>query len=156
MRLPLSKVYRAFPELDEFEDDQCERFVQWARSRIRLRRFFLPFLAVVLWVMLVAVVAPMVFWLLPSGRRFEWLLTLAILAIAAALVWSIAVALLVRDWVLIRAIRYRIRGGRCPECRFSLLGLPIHDGAIVCPECGTDMTLHELGLTPRDLLVEED
>lgn len=155
MRLPWSKVYRAFPELDDFEDDQCERFIQWARSRIRLRRFFLPFLAAILWVILVVVIAPMVFWLLPSGRRFEWLQTLVILAIAAALVWSIAVALLVRDRVLIHAIRDRIRGGRCPECRFNLLGLPIHDGAIVCPECGTDMTLHELGLTPRDLLVEE-
>lgn len=28
MRIPLNKVYRAFPELDQFSDEQCEVFVK--------------------------------------------------------------------------------------------------------------------------------
>ena len=31
MRFPLDKVYRAFPELDPFTDEQCRRFVQRVR-----------------------------------------------------------------------------------------------------------------------------
>ncbi len=155
MRLPWSKVYRAFAELDEFEDDRCERFVRWARSKIRLRIFLLPIGAGCVWAVLVIVITSVVFGAVLSSLPFGLFRVLAMLFFAVALAWSFGVAFLVRDSLLIRAIRDRIRGGRCPECRFSLLGLPIHDGAIVCPECGTGMTLHELGLTPRDLLVEE-
>lgn len=28
MRIPVSKIYRAFPELDSFTDEQCERFMK--------------------------------------------------------------------------------------------------------------------------------
>ena len=27
MRIPISKIYRAFPEFDAFTDEQCERFM---------------------------------------------------------------------------------------------------------------------------------
>jgi hypothetical protein len=33
MRLPVSKIYRGFPELDPFTDTECEMYVARARSR---------------------------------------------------------------------------------------------------------------------------
>lgn len=30
----------------------------------------------------------------------------------------------------------RRRAGSCPDCGYSLLGLPARDGRLVCPECG--------------------
>ncbi len=156
MRMPWSKIYRAFPELDAFTDDQCSRFVYWAKSRNGVRLTLIPAVAAVAWAAMVFFVASLVFEVLPRGTRHDGLFNTALLLTILALAWSIGVALIARDLLLIRVIRERVRGGRCPECRFSLLGLPILGGTLVCPECGTNMTLHELGLTHHDLLDEND
>ena len=37
MRLPVSKLYRAFPELDPFTDEQCIAYVVTAKQRHRIR-----------------------------------------------------------------------------------------------------------------------
>lgn len=155
MRLPLSKVYRAFPELDRFGDEQCRRFVRWARSKVRFRIVLLPVAAGVAWLMGVHFVASLVVPMETVSRGEKWIQTTLVVLVLVAVGASIVVGHLVRDAILIHAIRTRIRSGRCPECGFSLLGLPIADGAIVCPECGSQMTLHELGLEPRDLLVKD-
>lgn len=43
MRIPLSKIYRAFPELDSFTDEQCKRFMK--RIEVSGARRILPLLA---------------------------------------------------------------------------------------------------------------
>ncbi len=34
--------------------------------------------------------------------------------------------------------------GLCPQCRYSLVGLPVRAGAVVCPECGRRSSLADL------------
>ncbi len=157
MRLPWSKVYRAFPELDEFDDDQCERFVRWAWSKVWLRMVVLPVAGGIAWVVavhLVLSILPATLPGLPPGIGGANLV--ALLIVVLSLASSVAVGFFIRDSLLIRAIRDRVRSARCLECRFSLLGLPICEGAVAYPECGTALALDELGLTARDLMVEED
>jgi DNA-directed RNA polymerase subunit RPC12/RpoP len=62
-------------------------------------------------------------------------------------------ALIVRDKVLFRVLYDRIKTARCPQCQFSLLGLPVQEGTARCPECGMHIVLRQHNLTPEDLLV---
>lgn len=148
MRIPLNKIYRAFPELDRFSDEQCERYVLQAMrisGRRRLVRhtleasvgvgiFFLVLFAV-------ASVSPMT-----PGRGF--IVAYAVLLVALPIVgWLIA-----RDQLLRQAIKARLTSARCPACDYSLLGLPVHGEVVVCPECGEAIDLEHHGLTEADLL----
>jgi hypothetical protein len=157
MRIPLTAIHRAFPELDRFTDEQCVRFIRAAcRSRRRSVRLGLIGLT---WLVLFAaglLVAGYV-WLsredwTPVGARRR---TDAVVGVAFILAVAVPplVALLVRDRLLIGRIRRVLRTrGVCLGCRYRLAGLPVSErNVVVCPECGreaeVDPSLSELTVT---------
>lgn len=156
MRLPISRVYRAFPELDRFPDHVCERYVAQARYKAWRSK-----IAVALLAMLSVPVMFLVtlFLLMQVGELFHknairsstsiWpVLIVLVLSTAAA----ILTPLCIRDRWLIWAVRKQIGGTGCPRCGYQLIGLTIDNGRVRCPECGFTESLVNLNLTPADLL----
>lgn len=52
MIIPFSRVYRAFPELDRFSDDECDRFVSLAQRSFRGAYVFMQVTNIVLFILL--------------------------------------------------------------------------------------------------------
>ncbi|MCC6951443.1 MAG: hypothetical protein IT433_08345 [Phycisphaerales bacterium] len=157
MRLLTSKIHKAFPELDRFEEERCERFVRAARRGFRRSLWRMTLMAVAF-----CVVAGLL--ALAAWKPVQMLEKHAITRGAGSVVPATAVlgmatgvflggalaALLVRDIVLRRRVRYVIRArGSCSGCGYSLLGVPVPENlCVVCPECGfiseVDAALDEL------------
>lgn len=157
MRVPMDKVYRAFPELDRFSDAECIAWVKRA-ERVHAKYLALGTFVAIAGAMMLAIPAFVVGWA-PAMWMMEpkwhypsvlWLPAIlwAVLVSALPFVGSLAV----RDWCLRRCIGIQIAGARCEKCSYSLLGLPIHEGWVTCSECGQRLSLKQLGLTPEDLL----
>jgi len=152
MRIPGTKIYRAFGELDRFSDEQCERFLA-AAMRPTTRR-------VLRWVVcggvglaaFVACVLGMVLFdtLMPRGQRISEN-ALLVLVLTPTVVGVFAVALM-RDVLLRRRMRCVINNrSSCTGCGYMLLGLPVTAASTVaCPECGAvsevDPAMGELGV----------
>ncbi len=174
MRIPRRKIYRAFPEMDQFTDEQCVCFLRV----IRVRRFWILFASIVVWIL--AFIAAFIVYARIVDPFFNSigvhrLLDVVMINIPGVgdLYWGdlldtcsvvflnvgapTMLAILTRDWFLHRALGRHIQGARCPGCRQSLIGLPIlkeEDGqgpSARCPECGRLWVLRDLGLTPADL-----
>lgn len=163
VRIPKTNLYRAFPELDRFSDEQCERFMQ----RVRITGMYRP----LCW----------------TAISFASLVTLAVIAMALALyadelhcslwLWldraaadtlvlacwivptpvvPVLVGLLTRDVVLRiylrRVVRMQIERVRCRSCKYVLIGQRVTDGFVTCPECGARIPLQILGVTAEDLV----
>ncbi len=162
MRLPLSKIYRAFPELDRFEDARCESFVHGAKRQHWASGLVIAFLFVP--ALFVSVIVASVITMLVFERALDFAATKGInesAIVAAGSLLGIAVAavppvfvLRARDRWLRWAIARHINHARC-FCGYSLLGLTIEDGAVQCPECGERIVLADRGLTPDMLLAGE-
>lgn len=178
MRIPMSKVYRAFPELDRFPDHECERFVRRARRRV-LKWMWFPvlalfgsFAAIAFGSVMLATYASEAIRAIAQtidrtiGGWLEADFPVGDLIIAAAFLLALTIGpwlafALPRDALLRRAIAKRIEIANCTGCEHSLLGLPllgeVRDDqpgpAVRCPECGRVMVLDEIGLTPDDLIV---
>ena len=154
MRIPGTKVYRAFPEFDRFTDEQCGRFlaaaVQFGWRRV-LRWVVTGVTGVVLFV--IGIVGAV--WLrfgtqvLPNSG--------GILMHAADLLCVLVPScaggfggVLVRDVLLRQQLRRLINTrGSCSACGYRLLGLPVSEAnTVACPECGhvseVDPSLGEL------------
>lgn len=58
----------------------------------------------------------------------------------------------VRWRMLTSSVRRLLNRAACPYCEFSLMGLEVQMGGVVCPECGERTILSELGLTKEDLI----
>ena len=158
MRLPISKIYRAFPELDRFDDDACEVYVERAKARNRLRTscggavagvVFVVFAGAAMWLMILLSIH------LPRGPRTElWNLALIGTEFGVLTLLGCVFSFLTRDYFLRRLLRWELQGVRCPDCNYSLLGLRIDDGKVTCPECGEVRDFEAMGLTAQDLLAE--
>ena len=152
VRLPTTKVWRAFPELDRFSDEQCARFAKAARRGAgRVWRW-----CSVGAVLAICWAAAALFMLWASARgptvwdRFERRsgsvgLGVLLLFVSALVVFVLATApaVLLRDRLLRRRILRIVRlRGRCFACKYNLLGLPVGAGLLVtCPECGETTTV---------------
>lgn len=156
MRLLTRKLYRAFPELDAFSDEQCKNFM-YAAGRPWWRRL-LRWLAVFAIITLTLVGLGVVISVTQQRVGVRWmsrgLETLLWLGIAVGLlVPGFVIAMRTRDWLLARRVRRVINDrGRCHRCAYSLLGMRVGaDLRIICPECGTvaiaDESLNELAST---------
>jgi hypothetical protein len=153
MRIPLRKIYRAFPELDRFDDAQCQRFVRQAERLVlsrRVERHVLEIAAGSLAFVVVLLLGEV--WRRLAGGPGSMRLLVLVPMLAAA---PIIAGLIARDLLLRSAIRARLRSARCPRCEYSLLGLPVEDGAARCPECGESIPLEHYGLSEEDLLGEK-
>ena len=144
MRLPLSKVWRAFPELDRFSDEQCARFVRASRRGtgrpIRLVATAATLLAG--WAGGLMLIVWMTAGRKPVFRAWDSPTTLGTLALCGVMILIFLVAsapaILLRDRLLRRRImRIITLRGRCLMCKYNLLGLPVGpDLLVTCPECG--------------------
>ncbi len=154
MRLPLSKVYRAFPEFDAFPDEECERYIRYAYRQAQYRIGCIPVIVgaavFAVWGPILTVIANLLGPSFRPGGTSDWIVV--ILVVSAFAVPGIA-GLLMRDRVLLRVLHDRIKTARCPQCQFSLLGLPVTKGAARCPECGMHIALHKHNLTAEDLQI---
>jgi hypothetical protein len=158
MRILVRRIYRAFPELDAYSDEQCARFVRatrrgWARWGHR---------AVIVLVSAVSFFGVMIGLAFLSSvleryqnsirRDVPWMEALIALA-AVPLVALVPVsAFLMRDVLLRRRLRWVLRDrSACPKCRYRLIGLAVSaQHTIKCPECGmvcdVDPSISELAL----------
>lgn len=165
MRIPGRKIWRAFPELDEFSDDQCRRFVKrawggWVQRTLAsafVIGTFIATLTIVGWAMAWAFHS----FDLDNRKRYS---DFAIGAAAAALALVVGVtapflAMLARDFLL-RSFIWRVIniGGVCHACSYALYGLPLSERfECACPECGAvtkvDAALVELVRTDAGVSV---
>lgn len=152
VRLPLHKVYRAFPELDGLTDAQCEAYVRGAERAEPWRRV----LGLAACIFITVGAAALLLW--PAqwlGDQFLGVLSPMTSGAARALVIALLVAagplllaLSFRDRWLRIAITRQIRRDRCPRCDYSLVGLEALAGVLVCPECGRAWRSGPGGLEP--------
>lgn len=158
MRLPISKVYRAFPELDRFSDAECRAYVQRAVKRHWMSMILVGIGAVaamiLVWSTYFAVVGVLssVFGLGHLARSSQWGDLVIVLTVVGGVASGPVVALMIRDFWLRRAIAKQLTGTRCHLCEYQLIGLQVSGGAVQCPECGTRTILADFGLVPADLL----
>lgn len=170
MRIPISKVWRAFPEFDAFTDAECAIYVRQAKKRKRatlssavLGGLFVGMpLGTAVAVGGVALVnfitdrvnkstvdPPWVFWVEIAAA--------VILAFAWGLIGLMS-PLIARDITLRRIMRRQLTSLAC-GCGYSLLGqTPFRDDefgeAVRCPECGVRVPVGgEHGLRRESLMV---
>jgi hypothetical protein len=156
MRLPYSKVYRAFPELDRFDDARCEAYICTALMTARVNRGVVQiaiFFAGVAVAVLVGIVLANILLLLSAiFDSSDWIIPPFVIIIAGSIAAGGVSGCLLRDVLLRRALRRQIGNSRCPSCNYLLLGLVPKDGSVLCPECGTTHKLTDLGLTEGQLI----
>ena len=155
-RVPWAKAYRAFPDLDPFDDEDCRRFVKYAQREHRASQFFVTLGSIALFLVLAALcwagfIALVDLLSDDPGRLGLQYFGLAIFT--TVLIPAIA-CFLIRDKWLIWAVRQQIYNTRC-ACGYSLLGLGATSGVVVCPECGSPTILEHRGLTPEHILARE-
>ncbi len=145
--LVLSRIYRAFPELDRYADEPCERFVRAARRHrwygwVGVVALFGFIALVTVGLALVTAAFLMSRFEVPPARfdssAVPTLLTL--LGVVVVLGLGFGGAYVLRDWLLRRRIAYVLRArGVCAGCHYSLVGLPVGAGNRVhCPECAME------------------
>lgn len=161
MRVPGSKVYRAFSELDPFSDAECVAYVRMVRQRHRLMHGVATVFGVGLALgCIVGFGSLMVSFTAsiddqPGRSVFDsaWGTLLLLLLIVAVPVMTGGVAfLVVRDVALRRGVRRHLGKVQCHGCGYSLLGLAVVDGVVRCPECGEGLELAKYGLSEGDVL----
>lgn len=155
--MTLNKIYRAFPELDEFPDEECQRWVEAAQRRVQ-------------WVIVICVVPIFVIGAVVAVVFMDWftwmlwaryttrlpMLLFTLLWIGLPILFGTIPSFLMRDVLIRSTIRRLVMRAQCADCGFSLLGLPTFETSggesVRCPECGVVRTLKYLELTREQLL----
>lgn len=164
MRIPGTKVWRAFPELDRFSDTECERFV----NRATVEHAASKTGALLLGVLSLGITIPILIWLATAawslfakkylggygrpGRDLVGDIATVVFTAGVAL-GSCLTMLIVRDRWLIKTITRKVHQAACAGCGYSLLGLESVHGVVTCPECNTPLHLRDAGLTEEDIMV---
>lgn len=165
MRLLTRKIYRAFPELDQFDDDTCKRYVKRAKEQEADRGCVLlmivVFVSVIAWV---AGLGGLVFTATKFVIEFVFFQRsstgftsdCASLVSTTGIIWfPWFTTLLTRDIWLWNSVRDQIITVRCSMCKYSLMGLPIQRNEnfpyVDCPECGQRIMLYDNGLAEADI-----
>jgi len=165
VRLITHKLWRAFPELDRFDDRQCAQFVRVAASGAvaRALRWVCVAAACVFGCVLIPLLGLVEAICIRQGwlqnrsltawlDRPRWMSDVVYVLIALVVMFSLGALFggLARDFLLRRRVRKILRTrGRCAGCTYFLGGLPVSpDMRVVCPECGfsteVDRSLGEL------------
>ena len=140
MRFIASPIYRAFPELDVFTDEQCRNYLQrvYGGVRARVAVGLVSLVCGVGWALAVGWVCVLVSNANPGRTTIVGVFALAAVTAAFGLGTLIS-----RD-VLLRLLVRRVLGevGLCPSCDYSAMGLLVSvDFAVTCPECGNGIDL---------------
>jgi hypothetical protein len=156
VRLVTRKLWRAFPELDRFDDDQCRRFVDAACSRqdLQVVRGLCCGVAAVLvltipWTAGWADDAGEYFWGWPGAGLGKWFESVwwyrpfwfaALVGVGMLLLAALAAGM-TRDVLLRRRVKQvMVSHGSCSACTYFLGGLPVNEYSLVmCPECGASV-----------------
>ena len=156
MRIPTSKIYRAFPELDRFSDAECRAFMARLRRQVGMQLFgFLAAGAAGFGMFVATIVVQGVMYVWTRRIRFglsvdDAEMVWAAIYIAMPFLASFMTILLVRDFFVRRGLRTRIlnvvRRFTCRGCTYSLVGLRATGHVVRCPECGHETTFTELGI----------
>ena len=143
-----TKLWRAFPELDPFSDEQCRPVITFvSRSSLdQLCCIGLALLGTIVSGFLVVGVLPTVqhaFNMPQPQRSYE--LPLALVLTMAMGTLPLVGVLRVRDMLLRHHLRKLLASGStCIRCSYSLLGLPLDEQhRATCPECGTSQDVHK-------------
>jgi hypothetical protein len=148
MRLVTRTIWRAFPELDRFEDERCARFVSGAKRSRSVPRRLLWWLgqgASTLPVFLTAAAAIVLLqrWSQDGyndlGKAYTAITLQGVVTVLAA-AGALLVWIGVGHWFLRRRVTWVLRArGRCASCGYTLVGLPVSSTFhVVCPECQLD------------------
>jgi hypothetical protein len=160
------RIYRAFPELDQLSDYQCEQLMRrmqltvWRSLVVGAAAVGVFFCSCCGTGFVLQFVEPLGW--RPPGLSASGALGEAIRVAYPALLTatSLVLALLARDvtlgFFLRRSTQTFLRRTTCPGCKYQLIGQTVDEaGGLRCPECGRPTTLTELGLdTPEDLVPE--
>ncbi len=165
VRIPGSKFYRAFPELDRFSDAQCEGFVSLVQKRHPWQMVGAAILALAAVLLTVCLLVPLTLVILDRGQRGMDRLPIQLVPLMLGFPFVAAgiAGFLVRDACVRGLIRRRITAMKCTDCGYGLLGLPVTRGEdgiarARCPECGyeNDMTSRERELEDAAALRARD
>ena len=141
MRLIATPSFRAFPELDEFSDEQCAAFVRATRRLLGARIATWAFRLFVTFAVPPTVIFAVAYLHGPPapGRSLDLVTILLIAGVAwMGIGWLVSKDLALR-WLIHRAMR---RSGSCLGCGYRLVGLSVGPDAVVtCPECGRALDL---------------
>jgi len=147
MRLPLLHVYRAFPALDAYSDQDCRQFVRltlalhWQESvRVTLGCLVIAAMLMALGTM---AGARLFVELMSSSVRTPERRVMAFAVFGAMVGFGPVVALVLRDRWLRRKLGDRLRLCECLACGYSLVGLAVRGEQLLCPECGRSRLVPE-------------
>ncbi len=150
MRLLRNKIWRAFPELDPYTDEQCQRFYRAAVGTPVVRSVRI---VLVLLVGIVGVIGSLALAIYISSllSRTRYAIDGFNAAVFIPLIcFGPFAGIIARDLLLRLRVRKVLNSrGRCSNCTYSLLGLAVNAKyEVACPECGTitqvDPSLGEL------------
>jgi len=150
------KIWRAFPELDQYDDEVCKQYVNHARRASNIWKGAVY--------TLLALFIGFAFWVgvfyffdttldsLDSSLRSRLLISFLI----TGFIWfPLLCAFVVRDAWLRRSIKSHISSIRCDGCGYQLVGLTIeeddHTKFVLCPECGYRTELNRGHITEADI-----
>lgn len=78
------------------------------------------------------------------------------LAVGVCVFATLLFGLHIRDRWLRWSVSTQIVAALCLNCRYSLLGLMVENGEVLCPECGHRTDLAAQGLTAEELLASRE
>jgi DNA-directed RNA polymerase subunit RPC12/RpoP len=163
LRILRRKIWRAFPELDKYDDDVCQRYIHRAK---RIDNSWKGWVLIFLTLPVAFIVWGVLSWMgsvFIAGLEYQHDIYLTDsfsiffpLVVLTGFAWfPLVSAFIVRDRWLNRCIRKQLSGIKCGACGYSLIGLSLIDEApnptVICPECGHHILLHEMGLTHADI-----
>ncbi len=164
MRLITRKqIWRAFPELDAYDDETCLRYIkQGKRRKPRVSAAFMYGLAIFVALTIWFICSYFAFEIYDNigdkvlnGNAGVWI-HLGLVTVVLGVIWMPCIAALrTRDKLLHDRVLERIDGVRCFDCSYTLIGLDPYEiegrHGVRCPECGTEHDFQSGLLTEADI-----
>ena len=165
MRILSRKIWRAFPELDRFDNETCRCYVARARSmRGQLFRVLTISMASgVGFVLAVLVEEPSFQVLVNLTEKYGPYPTISVMAETTIetllrvnyVLTPWVIGYYARDFLLERCIKKQLKDSCCHQCGYNMIGLTIYgeqdDRRVRCPECGSEIILRVSHLTEADI-----
>lgn len=165
MRILSRKIWRAFPELDQFDDAICKKYVNRAHAmRGRVLR-----VCVILMVVMFGFVVAMIIaepeqqflayitkWFSQDSSVGDGVIRLTWLLPVMNVIWMPWLAgAITRDYLLERCLKKQLSSASCQGCGYNLIGLTVYgdinNRTVRCPECGFVTDLKSGHITEADI-----